>query len=137
MSLRRLTAPAALAGLLISGPAFAHHSFAMFDRGEGKERTISGTLKAFDFVAPHGWIKLAVFEGAGPPVTWSFEMASVGQLQKLGWTPDSVKTGEKVTVVYYPVKFGSYGGQFIQLVLPDGRTLNGLAEPDRGFPTGR
>jgi hypothetical protein len=34
-----------------------------------------------------------------------------------------VKQGDKVTVRMHPLRDGSYGGQFVSVVLPDGRTL--------------
>jgi hypothetical protein len=120
---------------LLPAPASAHHSFAMFDREEGKETTISGVVKDFSLINPHGWFKILVAEPDGRAAAWSFEMASVGQLQRLGWTRDTVKPGDKVTVTFYPLRVGSDGGEFISVVLPDGRTFKGLNEPDRGFPT--
>ena len=128
---------AALALSLGAGPASAHHSFAMFDRGEGREQTIQGTVQEFSLMNPHGWFKVNVVDGQKRTALWSFEMASVMQLRKLGWTNESVKLGDRVSVTYYPLRFGSYGGQFVSAVLSDGRTVKGLAEADRGFPTSR
>ncbi len=120
--------------LSAAAPASAHHSFAMFDRGEGKEATITGVVKQFDLINPHGWLKIAVIDAKGQVAAWSFEAASVSQLARMGWKRDSVKLGDKVAVKFYPLKFGSYGGQLVSVVLPNGQTLGGLNEADRGFP---
>ena len=122
---------------LSAGSALAHHSFAMFDRDPGKEATVSGALKEFDFSNPHGWLRIYALDGPNKGAVWSFEMAAVNQLKAYGWTPETVKPGDTVTVAYYPLRFGSFGGEFISVKLPDGRLLKGVNEGDRGFPTSR
>ena len=112
----------ALAGAVVSsGPADAHHSFSMFDRA--KTVTIAGTIKAFDWVNPHAWLEVLVPATDQAIDSWSLEMGGTGQLQRQGWTPTSVKAGDKVTVRIHPLKDGSYGGQFVSLTLADGRLL--------------
>jgi hypothetical protein len=120
---------------LLSRPAQAHHSFAIFDRGEGKEKSISGVVTELTLVNPHSWLKIAVPDPDGRAIPWSFEMASPVNLQRMGWTKDSVAPGDRITVSYYPLRAGSYGGELISVVLPNGRNLKGLMEGDRGFPT--
>src|ERR1041385_2173294 len=44
----------ALAALAASGVAFAHHSFAMFDRD--KEVVLTGTIHEFQWTNPHAFI---------------------------------------------------------------------------------
>jgi hypothetical protein len=103
-----------------TAPARAHHSFSMFDRD--KTVTVSGTVKSFDWVNPHAWIQLAVGAEEQADV-WSLEMGGPGQLQRQGWTPGTLKMGDKVTVRIHPLRDGSYGGQFVSLTLPDGKIL--------------
>ena len=105
-----------------AAPALAHHSFAMFDHE--KTVAISGTLKEFEWTNPHAWLHItAVDEKSGRPVEWSFEMGSVGQLNRDGWNKDTVKPGDKVSVEFHPLKDGSHGGQFRTMVLPDGKRM--------------
>ena len=52
MNFRMLTLIAA--SLAAGGPAYAHHSFSMFDRA--RTVTINGTIKAFDWINPHAWL---------------------------------------------------------------------------------
>jgi hypothetical protein len=113
---------AALAAGLIAAPAFAHHSFAMFDHE--KTISISGTLKEFEWTNPHAWLHIvAVDPATGRNVDWSFEMGSVGQISAQGWRSDSVKPGDKITVTGHPLKDGSRGGQYRSVTFADGRTI--------------
>jgi hypothetical protein len=127
-----------LSALLVSlsTTASAHHSFSAYNRSEASKRTVQGTVKEFSLINPHGWLKLAVAEPGGKTGLWSFEMSSATQLQEQGWKRDSVKVGQKVQITYYPLRFGSYGGQLFSVRLPNGAVLNGTAVPDRGYPAG-
>jgi hypothetical protein len=127
--------PRILLCILLSAPAQAHHSFAMFDRGEGKEKSISGVVTELSLVNPHSWLKILVAGPDGRAIHWSFEMGSPNTLLRMGWTKDSVSPGDKITVIYYPLRAGSYGGELISVALPSGKSLKGLMEGDRGFPT--
>ena len=118
-----------------AAPALAHHSFAIFDRGEGKEKSIGGVVKDVSIVNPHGWLKILVPGADGRATAWSFEMASASNLQRMGWAKGVVSPGDKITVVYYPLRVGSNGGELISVVLANGKALKGLMEGDRGFPT--
>jgi hypothetical protein len=113
----------ALAGaaLLAWGAAAqAHHSFAMFDMS--KTVTFKGTIKELQWTNPHVWVELTVQEKDGP-VTYSFEGAAIAVLKRVGWTKDSVKAGDLVTVVGHPYKNGRPGGSIDHLILADGRKL--------------
>jgi hypothetical protein len=115
----------ALAGvaLAVAAPAFAHHSFAMFDRD--KTVTATGTVKEFEWTNPHVWIHLMVADGQSAPKEWSFEMQAIAQDMAGGWRPDSVKPGDRVSIDYHPLKDGSRGGQLVAATLADGKRLGG------------
>jgi hypothetical protein len=132
--IRRTRTALVLSLLAVAAPALAHHSFSAFNRSEAAKRSVEGTVRDYQLINPHGWLKLVVPEGGGRSSNWSFEMASATQLQKQGWTPGLIRPGDKVTVTYFPLRFGSYGGQAVSVRLRDGRVLNGIAEADRGYP---
>ena len=112
--------------LLISAvPAFAHHSFAMFDRT--KETTIVGTVHEFQWTNPHSWIELDVANDNGSVDKWSIELNSPNNLSRQGRRSDSIKPGDKISVVIWPLRSGEKGGLFISLTLPDGSTLDEAA----------
>lgn len=106
---------------LASGPALAHHSFAMFDRD--KEVTIVGTVKEFQWTNPHSWIQVNVPNKAGKMVEWSIEGGSPNIMVRQGWKRDIMKPGDKVTVVLNPMKDGSPGGSLVRVTMPSGLTL--------------
>ena len=125
----RLIVVSAIAAALFVAPAFAHHSFAMFDAD--KTVTLTGTVKEFEWTNPHAWLRIMVNDQtAGKAIQYALEMGSPGQQARVGWKPDSVKPGDKVTVTIHPLKDGSRGGQFITAMLPNGSILgNGGQRP--------
>ena len=113
---------AVLLGSAVAAPALAHHSFSMFDAD--KTVTLSGTVKEFEWTNPHAWLRIMVNDAeSGKAVQYAVEMGSPGQQARVGWKPDSVKPGDKVTVRIHPLKDGSRGGQFMSAVLPNGQEL--------------
>ena len=107
--------------LCFAATAGAHHSFAMFDRS--RTQTIAGTVKEFELINPHGWLRIMVSDANGVQSEWPLEMGGAGQLQRFGWTPDAVHPGDKVMVQLHPLRDGSYGGQLIAVTLPNGKVL--------------
>jgi len=106
----------------ILAPAAAHHSFAMFD--SDKTLTMTGTVKEFEWTNPHSWLRIIVEDQAsGKTLQWALEMGAPAQQARVGWKPDSVKPGDKVTVIIHPLKDGSRGGQFVTAILPGGSIL--------------
>jgi hypothetical protein len=103
-----------------SSAAFAHHSFAMFDAAKSQSK--AGVIKEIQWTNPHVWVRLAVQED-GKEAVYSYEAAAVAVLKRVGWERDSVKVGDKVTVVGHPYKDGRPGGSIDHLVLPDGKNL--------------
>jgi hypothetical protein len=127
MNLKTLSLSAILASA-IAIPAFAHHSFAMFD--SDKTITVTGTVKEFEWTNPHAWVRVMVMDQAtGKPVQWGFELGPPAQQIRRGWKPDSLKPGDKLTLKMHPLRDGSRGGQVVDATLPDGRTVGGVGAP--------
>jgi hypothetical protein len=100
-------AAVALASLL-TGPAFAHHSYTMFDME--KNVSLQGTVKEIQWTNPHIWIQLLVTDAAtGNEVEWSIEGSSPNMLTRAGWTRHALKAGDKAVIVVHPVKSGGKG----------------------------
>ncbi len=107
--------------LAVAGPAMAHHSFSMFDRDQ--TLTLNGVVKELEWTNPHSWLVVMVTDNGGKVIEYPLEMQATGQAMKNGWKSDSVKPGDKVSVVMHPLKSGSHGGQLLYVTLPDGHKL--------------
>ena len=112
---------AGIAAVTLSGTAFAHHSFARFDSDTIVE--IEGTVKELRWTNPHAWLFMVVTDAGGQATEWSFEMTSPAGLARNGWRPDTVTSGDKITVRAHPMRDGSSVGQFQSATLPDGQIL--------------
>jgi Family of unknown function (DUF6152) len=102
-------------------PAFAHHSFAMFD-GE-KTKVLEGTVREFQWTNPHSWIMLTAANAQGRPEQWAIEMGGPGRLTQQGWVPTTLTPGMKVKAIIHPLRDGNNGGQFMAVTLPNGTQL--------------
>jgi Family of unknown function (DUF6152) len=118
-----------VAGLLLAaGPADAHHSWQL-DRS--KLLTLSGTVTRVDFANPHVQVYLQVEEENGSSDTWQAGGPSPNQLSRGGWTRDTVKPGDQITVAGYRNRDGSRILRFDTLTLASGQVLNGYRGRNR------
>jgi hypothetical protein len=104
-----------LSGCLLAGtmmmawPAAAHHSFAIYEKT--KVVTLKGTVKTFQWTNPHVVVWLLVQPaGGGDPEEWGIETTSPGVLTRSGWTRNSIKAGDQVSVEFSPLRDGTHGG---------------------------
>jgi len=117
-----------LTAIVTSGNTVAaHHSFAPFNMQA--EKTISGTVKQFDWTNPHTWLWVDVADDKGGTETWAVEGMSPNYLGRRGWSKSSLKLGDKVTLVIRPLRDGSKGGMFVRATMADGRVLVQTGEP--------
>jgi len=89
--------------LLMAGGVQAHHSHAPFyNLDEIVE--ITGVVKSFLLLNPHPEIVIEVTGSDGEPVeVIVYAQAYAGQMREMGgWTEDSVKIGQTITVVGHP-----------------------------------
>jgi hypothetical protein len=104
--------------LVLTRPAVAHHSTAMFDRE--KLVTLTGTVKEVQWTNPHAAIYVETAAKSGEePVLWVTELTSPGNLVRMGWSKTSVKVGDKVTVELNPLRDGKKGGWLKKVTLID------------------
>jgi len=108
--------------LVTASGALAHHGFAVFDTTS--QKTISGTVKEFQWTNPHTWVWVDVTNDKGEVVTWGFEGMSPNFLGRRGWSRNTLKPGDKITVTYFALKDGKAGGAFLSFKRPNGEELS-------------
>ncbi len=91
--------------LLTIYPALAHHGDA--GRYEDAVTMISGTVVALQLVNPHARIIFDVSDGSGQTVRWQAEVSSANGLARIGWTRDTLKPGDRITLFGRVVKSGA------------------------------
>jgi hypothetical protein len=126
MNLRTILS-AGLAASLLVAPAFAHHSFAMFDAT--KTVTLKGTVKTFEWTNPHMWLTVMVPQASGQPIEYPLEMQGIAGAVKLGWKRDTARPGGPITVNIHPLRDGTHGGQLLNVVLGNGQKIGVMGGP--------
>ena len=115
---------AAGVALLLSAPAFAHHSFkAEYD--SNKPINITGSVTKVEWMNPHARLYVDVKDKKGVVMNWDFELGSLNALKRQGWLRDSLKVGDRVTVEGRMVKDGARLAGACRVTLADGRKLSG------------
>ena len=96
MRVRLLIVTAALV-LAAAIPVLAHHSFAAeFDAN--KTTTLTGAVTKLDWINPHARLFVDVKAADGKLTSWEIELGPPAILMRSGWTKNSVKAGDMVTV---------------------------------------
>jgi hypothetical protein len=111
----------AVALSLAAVPAYAHHSYAMFDAT--RTVALNGTVKQFQFTNPHSWIQVMAPGPNGALAEWSVQMGAPFELIRAGWGPDVIKPGDKITIQIHPAKDGVAAGSFLSATDGAGRPI--------------
>jgi hypothetical protein len=108
--------------LLASVPAIAHHSFAAeFDAA--KPIKLTGSVTKVEWMNPHTYFYIDVKDEKGQTANWGLEMGSPNGLMRQGWTRNSMKIGDVVTVEGSAAKDGSNIGNARSVTLAGGQRL--------------
>jgi hypothetical protein len=125
--LRALVVSGVLAVVVLgASPAHSHHSNVAYE--VTKVITITGVVREFEWVNPHTWLHVVVDDGKGAKVEWAAEGRAPGILSRAGWTRNSLKPGERVTVDMSPAKDGSKVSIIARVTKADGTILSN--QPD-------
>ena len=102
--------------------AAAHHSFAVFF-DDTKSVSVSGSVTEFRFTNPHAIIEITRKTPQGQIETWRAETNAVTLLRRRGWTAESLKVGDMVTIDGWPSRDGSRYLRVRRVVRSDGTVL--------------
>jgi hypothetical protein len=108
---------------IFSLPLLAHHGDAAYDMG--KSVTLKGTVTQFVWANPHCILLIDVTDDRGQMLQWSTETENPSSMVHFGWTKESIKPGDQVTVTVVPAKNGKPIGRILEVLLPSGQKLAG------------
>ena len=126
---------------LLSRPALAHHSFAMYD--QTVTRTMTGRLTRFIPGGNHAQLIFEVLDadGAvvpdknGKPLQWGVETGGAAAIARQGITVASFPPGTILTVTLYPLRdgrpFGAIAGPIVKcgMTMPKGGCTRETGQP--------
>jgi hypothetical protein len=114
---------AAVLGLLLSVvPVVAHHAFgAEYDASQ--PLTLKGAVTKVEWLNPHARFYVDAVDEKGNVTNWNIELASPNSLVRNGWTRNSLKIGDQVTVKGFAARSGAKMANASSVTLPDGRSV--------------
>lgn len=107
--------------LVVSGPLFAHHGNAEF--AIGKTVAVKGTVTKWFWANPHCILKFDVKAEDGQVVHWVVETQPPQSIVPGGFSQQTFKAGDEVTITLEPVKNNLPLGRMLRAELPDGTKL--------------
>jgi hypothetical protein len=135
MKTRPLALVVLVVGLLaVCGPLFAHHGNSSLNTDKViliKKATVARLVWA----NPHCIVAFDAMDEKGNVVRWAAEVGSPSAMNQMGWSRNSLKPGDVITVFLFQAKTGNPVGRINKIVLADGTTLRDSAlGADRGGP---
>jgi hypothetical protein len=117
--------------LLATAPILGHHSVsAEFD--VNRQVTYAGVVTRVEWSNPHIYFYVDVKDATQKVTNWAFEGAGPNTLARLGWMRDSLKVGDRVTVLAFPARDGVAVASAREVKLANGRKVLAGMPPDQG-----
>jgi hypothetical protein len=125
---------AMVALLMVSGPMFAHHSTAVYDRA--RYLSLKATVTKYEFINPHILIHFDVKDANGNVEHWTAQCGHVYRAGPKGaWDKTTFKPGEEITISGNPYKDGRSIMRALKIVRANGQDVP--VEPLPGDNPGR
>src|SRR5262245_24891673 len=102
----RRSAFIAIFAFLMAVPLFAHHPFSA-DYDWKKPDTLVGTVTRVDWKSPHVFVVVDGKDDHGTTGEWRIELGSPMELSRYGWTMNTLKPTQRVTVDGWLAKNGT------------------------------
>jgi Family of unknown function (DUF6152) len=122
-----------IALVVSAAPLLAHHSFAA-EYDSTKPVTLKGTVTRVEWTNPHARFYVDVKEDSGAVTNWNLELASPNVLSRQGWTRNSLKFGDLITVEGSLAKDGAKMANAKTVTLADGKKVFAGSPPGEGTP---
>jgi hypothetical protein len=108
---------------VMSSPASAHHSFDA-EYNTNRPVTLNGRVVKLVWENPHSFDYIDVLDAKTSRTTsWSVELGSINNLTRLGWTRNSVKPPQDITVKGIRALSQEYKALAREITFPNGERL--------------
>src|SRR5215470_6838203 len=112
--------------LLCAVSLYAHHPFSS-EYDWMKPVTLTGTVDKLEWMNPHSILYVDAPDSTGQMKHWTLELGSSGALTRAGWTMQTVKHGDQITMDAWLAKDGKDRANVKSVRLADGRELSGAS----------
>ena len=108
---------------ILSVPVSAHHGNAAYDAKQNL--SLKATITDFQFVNPHVQFFFDTKDDKGNVIHWNCEGTNPAMLARAGWTKNTLKPGDEVTMVVHPNKDPNlHVVSFVKVILANGQEVN-------------
>ncbi len=107
--------------LLLSTPTFAHHGNSAYDMS--KTVAQKATVTKFEYSNPHAQVYYDVTDDKGNVEHWVAETTNPAMLNRVGWSKETLKAGDQVTLFVNPNRVGAKVTFLQKVQLSDGKEL--------------
>ncbi len=104
-----------------SAPLFAHHGNSAYDMS--KTVAMKATVTRFEYSNPHTQVYYDVTDDKGNVEHWVAETTNPAMLNRVGWSKETLKPGDQVTLFVNPNKVGAKVTFLQKVQLADGKEL--------------
>jgi Family of unknown function (DUF6152) len=108
--------------LMVCSPAFAHHGAAAYDLSHPVVLK-NAVVTSFLWINPHPLIRLDYKDDKGKVQHWTVEMGSPPASELLGWTKNTLKAGDVITVYTFQSKSGATVGRLNKVIMAGGTVM--------------
>jgi len=115
--------------LLAAAPIFGHHSVAA-EYDVNRQITYAGVVTRVEWSNPHIYFYVDVKDANQKVTNWAFEGSGPNTLARLGWLRDSLKVGDRVTVLAFPARDGASVASAREVLLANGKKVLAGTPPE-------